>query len=148
MTLVFNTIEHFIQMKIDRNNLLLKVIDIQNIILRKRILLQNSIIQSNKIKYNILQSINEIELKQLNEFDPELHNITSKMYDDYTLKLPDNYNEVKKEINLLEVECIELMNKINKYNNDLPNKVDWANIYYTRNLTPMIDNRFLEETEE
>lgn len=148
MTEVINTIDFYIQMKIDRNNLLLKVIDLQNTILCKKILMQNKIVQCNKVKVEILDIINKIEERQKREFNIDTHNITSKLYDDYTAQIPYNFEILKSDIIKLEKECIKIMETVNKYNNCIPNTIDWANIYFERNDTPVIDNRFLEDTEE
>lgn len=148
MTTIINTIDFYIQIKIDRNNLLLKVIDLQNTILCKKILMQNKIIQCNKVKAEILNTVNKIEERQKQEFDIEAHNITSKMYDDYTAQIPDNFEMIKSDIIIMETECMKIMEKVNKYNTCIPNTVDWANIYFERNNSPIIDDRFLEDTEE
>ncbi len=148
MSIVINTIGEYIQMKIDRNNLLLKVIDLQNSISYKKILVLNKTVQCNKIKSEILNRINEIESIQKLEFDVESHNITDKMYSDYNKEIP-NIDNLKSEIKKMEDECIELIKSVDKFNSSMPNSINWANIYLKRNDS-FIDNSvyFKEETEE
>jgi hypothetical protein len=111
------SIQNYIQYKLDRNNIYIKLLEKQNKLLSKEIIVNYKSMLCNEEKVKLFNQINEIEKKQINNFYEELDLETVNLYQkiNNTL-LPPTYIMMYKEIDILKKECIELLNQLDILN--------------------------------
>jgi hypothetical protein len=113
-------IDDYIRLKLTRNNLYIKFLEIQNTLLKKEMIISYRTFDLNKKKIDTFKSINLIEENQLKCFDEEQDQKINKMYDDINNQNPLQMEELLEEINNLRKSYIELEKEIDLFNNNHP----------------------------
>ena len=96
----------FVKKKISRNNIIVEIFDIYDDILDKEIIIKNEMKTELDSQKKIIMEINELELKQCDEYTIDRQeiikemttNITGYKPSDATLKLMESIREQKKDV--------------------------------------------------
>lgn len=118
---VFTTAKDLVDIKIERNNTLIKLLEMESIILKKGILINYRWAEHNKEKVALIQQINAIEEKQREIYcsvrQSEVAALTAKV----------NQVSVDTESLILDIKkaqdkCKELLIKMNELNAQIPHQ--------------------------
>lgn len=127
----FTTMEPYITQKINRNKKMISLLETQNIILQKEILLNYRTSEINSKKIEMIKKINDMESTQMSTFDLKTEEITKSMYQQTNDLSVVNYDKMKAEIIALHKECEVILQQVNQLNNDIMKTYDYCNIEYT-----------------
>jgi len=121
MSLVFTTAQELVDIKIQRNNTLIEILELEACILKKVILINYRWVEHNKEKIELIKEINKIEEQQKKIYCPirqeEVLGLTNKVnFVNIDVKgLNEQVTELKKK-------CKILLNKLHELNMKIPNQ--------------------------
>lgn len=115
----FSTANEFVQIKIERNKTIIALLESQNKLVKLQMILFYRIINSNIKKIETVKSVNEIEYKQLNDYNLEreyeigyLTNIVNETSVDT--------ETIIEEINILKDNITNILEKIHILDSKIP----------------------------
>lgn len=116
-------VSEYVQLKLTRNNLYLKLLDVHNKLLQKELVLNYRTFDLNKTKINLFKSVNEIEQQQLEQYIQEREEKVCEIYETINNSVPNHADELIEEIIVLRNEFLDLQCQIDTFNNQVPQEL-------------------------
>ncbi len=120
MIYTYSTAKEMIDFKIERNNLFLELIEIENKIIKSDMIIKYRALKYNSERVEMIQKINDIEKNQLKEYSLERESEVNKLIED--ISKPCDVESIKKEINDLRVQYSQQLLKIEEINSKIPHR--------------------------
>jgi hypothetical protein len=122
----FSSVSDLIDIKINRNNTFIELLDAQTKILRKQILINHRWALSNQKKQELLKQLNDIEEIQRSEYSLVLQEEIAKLVFEVDESTPE-VDELTADIKKLQIHGAELLEKMNALNIQIPDKTTVTN---------------------
>jgi hypothetical protein len=133
MIYTYTTAKELIDFKIQRNNLFLELIEIENKIIKLDMIIKYRALNYNSERVKMIQTINDIEKNQLKEYSLERESEVNKLIED--ISKPCEVESIKKEINELRIEYSKQLLKIEEINSKIPLRGVVTNFKYMEDDT-------------
>lgn len=107
-----------LDLKIQRNNLFLELIELENKIIKLDMVIKYRALNHNLERVKIIQEINEIDNEQYREYSLERENRVNSLIE--KISMPCDIGSIKKEINELSEQYSHQLLKIEEINLKIP----------------------------
>lgn len=121
MSFTFTTAKNLVEIKIQRNNTLIDLLETESNILKKSILVNYRLVENNKEKIELIKKINEVELQQTQTYC----SMRQDLVKDLTEQVNNNSADIKglyEEILNLKNNCSKFLTQIKELNDQIPNQ--------------------------
>lgn len=118
MIFKYTTAKEMLDLKIQRNNLFLELIEIENKIIKLDMVIKYRALNHNLERVKIIQEINEIDNEQYREYSLERENRVNSLIE--KISMPCDIGSIKKEINELSEQYSHQLLKIEEINLKIP----------------------------
>jgi hypothetical protein len=121
MSFNFTTAQSLVDIKIQRNNALIELLDTESKILKKGMVINYRWVEHNKEKVDLIKKINDIETQQLQIYCPVRQDAVKDLTEQVNVidvDIKNTHEEIKK----LQIKCQELLVQIRELNSQIPNQ--------------------------
>lgn len=118
MIFKYTTAKEMLDLKIQRNNLFLELIELENKIIKLDMVIKYRALNHNLERVKIIQEINEIDNEQYREYSLERENRVNSLIE--KISMPCDIGSIKKEINELSEQYSHQLLKIEEINLKIP----------------------------
>lgn len=121
MSINFTTAKNLVEIKMQRNDTLIELLNVESEILKKGILINYRHVENNKGKVELIKKINDIEAQQMEVYCPLRQELVKDLTDQVnnnSMDLKDLYGTVVE----LKNKCSELLLQIRDLNSQIPSQ--------------------------